>query len=64
MRKKEKRLSILSLLFSIFLFLCAIINLASKHIGAAIGGFGAGVFYLSLFFVAREKSQNGKESEQ
>jgi len=57
--KKEKRISILFLIFSIFLFLCSVINFASGQIGAAIGGLGSGIFYLSLSFVAYEKSQKG-----
>ena len=52
-RKQEefpvnKRVKGLSIGFSIFLFLCTIINFVSGHIGAAIGGLGAGIFYLSL----------------
>ena len=64
MRKKEKRISILFLIFSIFLFLCTVINLTNRHIGAAIGGFGSGFFYLSLYLVAYEKSQKDKENKQ
>ncbi len=63
MSKKEKRLSILSLMFSMFLFLCTVINFANRNIGAAIAGFGAGIFYLSLFLVAYEKSQKDKENK-
>lgn len=57
MNQKEKRISGLFLIFSIFLFLCAVINFASGHIGAAIGGLGAGIFYLSFPFVDYEKSK-------
>lgn len=64
MNKKEKRISILFLIFSIFLFLCTIINFVNGHIGATIGGFGAGIFYLSFYLVAYEKSQKDKESKQ
>ncbi len=62
MSKKEKRLSNLSLIFSIFLFLCAVINVAAGNIGAAIGGFGSGFFYLSLFLAAHEKDQKAEEA--
>jgi len=61
MNKKEKCISILFLIFSIFLFLCAVINFANRHIGAAIGSFGAGIFYLSFAYV---KSQKDKENKQ
>ncbi len=64
MNKKERRISILCLIFSIFLFLCTVINFANKQIGAAIGGFGSGIFYLSFSFVAYEKSQKGEETKQ
>lgn len=64
MSKKEKRISTLSLIFSIFLFLCTVINLFNGNIGAAIGGFGAGIFYLSLYTVAYKKSQKDKENKQ
>jgi len=56
MTKKEKRISTLCLIFSIFLFLCTVINFAGRNMGAAIAGLGAGVFYLSIFIVIREKS--------
>jgi len=64
MNKKEERRAILFLIFSIFLFLCTVINLANRHIGAAIAGFGAGIFYLSFFLVAYEKSQKDNENKQ
>lgn len=64
MNKKEKRVFILPLMLSIFLLLCTVINFANGHFGAAIGGFGAGIFYFSLFFVAYEKSKKGKENIQ
>jgi len=57
MNKKEKRISILFFVFSIFLFLCSVLNLATGHIGAAIGGLGAGIFYLSFSYVAYKKIQ-------
>lgn len=52
MNKKEKRLSIG---FSIFLFLCAVINSASGQIGAAISVLGACIFYLALSLADNEK---------
>ncbi len=64
MDKKENRPSVLCLVFSAFLFLCTAINLADGNIGAAICGLGAGIFYLSLTFVAYEKSQKGEENKQ
>jgi len=64
MNKKEERISILFLIFSIFLFLCTVINFANGHIGAAIGGLGAGIFYLSFSFVAFGKSQQDKDHNQ
>lgn len=64
MNKKERRMSILCLIFSVFLFLCAVINFASGKIGAAIGSLGSGIFFLSLFTVAHEKSQKNKENSQ
>ncbi len=62
MNKKEKRISVLCLIFSIFLFLCTVINLVNRHIGAAIAGLGSGIFFLSIFLVAYEKSQKDKET--
>ena len=64
MNKKEKRIFILFLIFSVFLFLCTVINFASGHIGAAIGGLGAGGFYLCLYFAAYEKSRNHGENKK
>ncbi len=64
MHKKKKPTSTLFLIFSIFVFLCAVINFAGGHIGAAIGGLGAGFFYLSFFLVDREEGQKRKEGKQ
>ncbi len=60
MNKKEKRMSISALIFSIFLFLCAVINLEGGNIGAAICSFGSGIFYLCLFSGYYQKSQKDK----
>ena len=58
MNKKWKRLSIG---LSIFLFLCAVINLVSGHTGAAICALGAGIFFLVLSAAVYQKN---KENEQ
>lgn len=63
MNPKEKRISVLCLIFSIFLFLCTVINFANRKFGAALGGFGAGIFYLCLFLVAYEKRQKDQENK-
>ena len=55
MNKIEKRISIAGLFFSVFLFLCAIINFTSGHIGAAIVSLGAGIFFLLISLVVYEK---------
>lgn len=57
MKNKEKRIAIGGFVFSAFLFLCTVINLFSGHIGAAIGGLGAGIFFLAISFVAYKKSK-------
>ncbi len=59
MNKKEKRLAIAGFVLSGFLLLCTLINLFSGHIGAAIGGLGAGIFFCAISFVAYKK---GKET--
>ncbi len=64
MSKKEKRISILTLILSIFLFLCAVINFVNRRIGGAICGLGAGILYFSLFLAAYEKSQKDKANKQ
>lgn len=64
MNKKEKRIPVLLLIFSVFLFLCTVINFANGHIGAAIGGLGAGGFCLCLSFAADEKSRNHGENKR
>lgn len=61
MNKKEKRKSVLFLAFAVFLFLCSVINFAKGHVGAAVGGLGAGVFYLCMFSAANEKSKKDIE---
>lgn len=52
-------MSILCFVFSIILFLCAVIEFTIEHTGAAIGNLGAGFYFLSLFFVSHKKSQKG-----
>ncbi len=64
MTKKEKRISILCFIFSIFLFLCAVINITAGQIGAAIGSLGAGFFYLSISYVTYKKGLKDKENKQ
>lgn len=48
MKGKEKRLPVVALIFSIFLFLCAVINLVSGHFGAAVCSLGSGIFFLAI----------------
>lgn len=57
MKNKEKRIAIGGFVFSAFLLLCTVINLFSGHIGAAIGGLGAGIFFWAISFVAYKKSK-------
>lgn len=59
MNKKGKRIAIGGFVFSGFLLLCTLINLFSGHIGAAIGGLGAGIFFFAMSSVAYKK---GKET--
>lgn len=61
MNKKEKRISIAGMVFSAFLFLCAIINFTSGQIGATIASLGASVFFLLISLAVYEK---GKENKQ
>ncbi len=63
MGSKERCLSILCLGFSIFLFLCMVINFVTGHVGGAIAALGAGFFFLSFYLVAREKRRKSEESE-
>lgn len=60
MKQKEKRIFTG---FSIFLFLCAVINFAGKQIGAAVCSLGAGIF-LWVLSAAYEKIKNDKEHKQ
>lgn len=64
MNKKGNRLSTLLLAFSIFLFICTIINLFAGHIGAAICGLAAGGFCMCIWYVYQNKSNNDDESKQ
>ncbi len=59
MSKKEKYIAVLCLIFSIFIFVCGVINVTQGNIGAAIASFGSGVFYFCIFLVLREKGQKG-----
>ena len=56
MDKKEKSIAIGGLVLSVFLFLCAVINLFSGHIGAAIGSLGSGFFFFALSLSAYKKA--------
>ena len=56
----NKKMKCLSIGFSIFLFLCTAINFVSGHIGAAIGGLGAGIFYLALPLGGYENIKNAR----
>lgn len=62
MNKKENRMAVAGLIFSIFLFMCAVINSVSGHTGAAICAIGAGMFFLALSSAAygnnREREEN------
>lgn len=61
MDKKEKRIAVGGLLLSVFLFLCAVINLLSGHIGAAIGSLGAGIFFFALSSSAYKKEKKAND---
>lgn len=61
MNKKEKCISIAGLILSVFLFICAAINLANRQVGAAIGSLGSGVFFLALALAVYEKSKGNKQ---
>lgn len=63
MNKKEKWLFIAGMILSIFLFLCAVINFAKGHTGAAIGSLGAGIFYLALSQRLMRGSKSGENRE-
>lgn len=60
MDKKEKSIANGGFGLSVFLFLCAVINLFSGHIGAAIASLGAGFFFFVLSSSAYKKSQESK----
>lgn len=64
MSKKEKRIFILCLILSIFLFLCTAINVVHRQFGGAVAGLGAGLFYFCFAFVTYQKSQKSKEGKQ
>lgn len=56
----SKKTKCLSIGLSIFLFLCTAINFVSGHIGAAMGGLGAGIFYLALSLGGYENIKQAK----
>lgn len=60
MNKKEK-ISIAGIVFSVFLFICAVINFANRQIGATICSLGAGVFFLLISLALYEKSKENKQ---
>ncbi len=60
MNKKEKHIAIAGLVFSGFLFLCAVINFVNWQIGAAIGSLGSGIFFLLLSLSSYEKVTKSK----
>lgn len=64
MAKKRKTLSTLLPAFSVFLFICTIINLFTGHIGAAICGLAAGGFCMCIWYVYQSKSNKDGESKQ
>jgi hypothetical protein len=61
MSKKEQYISIAGFIFSGFLFLCALINFTSGHIGAAIGSLGSGIFFLCLSLAVYKKSEESQQ---
>lgn len=61
MNRKEKRISIAGIIFSVFLFLCTIINFTSGQIGAAIASLGAGIFFLLISLALYEKDKENKQ---
>ncbi len=61
MGKKEKYMAIGGFALSAFLFLCAVINLLSGHIGAVIGSLGAGIFFFCISFAAYQKSKGNQQ---
>lgn len=64
MTKKDRLISILALIFAVFLFVCTVINLFAGNIGAAICGLAAGGFLMCVWYVYREKSKKDGESKQ
>lgn len=63
MSKKEKRMFILLLVFSVFLLICAIINVFTGHIWAAVCVIGAMIFYWCIYYAYHEKAKNGEEDK-
>ncbi|MGN0655976.1 MAG: hypothetical protein ACI4KR_04225 [Ruminiclostridium sp.] len=63
MDKKEKRIAYGGFGLSVFLLLCAVINLFSGHIGAVIACLGAGFFFFALASSAYKKAGETKGDE-
>ncbi len=56
MNKKDKCIAVSGFILSAFLLLCAVINLFSGHIGAAICSLGTAVFFFAISFAAYNKA--------
>lgn len=56
MNKKDKCIAVSGFVLSAFLLLCAVINLFSGHIGAAICSLGTAVFFFTISFAAYNKA--------
>ncbi len=66
MTKKEKRIFNLLLAFSAFLLICAIINIFTGHIWAAVCVILAMIFYWCIYYAYHEKvkkDSDGKNPE-
>ncbi|MBD5162656.1 MAG: hypothetical protein HDT14_11750 [Oscillibacter sp.] len=62
MHKNENRLAAAGLIFSIFLFLCAVINFVGGYTGAGICAAGAGMFFLTLSSAAYGTNRESEEN--
>lgn len=60
-KKRERRIAIGGFVLSVFLFLCAAINVFSGHTAAAISSFGSGIFFFSISLAAYKKSKGNKQ---
>lgn len=61
MNKKEQRLSIVGLIFSIFLFLCAVIDLVNGHILGAFCALCAGIFFSAVSYRNIKRNTENKQ---